>query len=122
VGGGGEGCPLAFAPGNGVVVVAGEVLVPVFFGPLQELEVVLHFAFYEGFDGDGAVDVVAGEDIYTNTKKIAVSYVGVRDWGGGRGGVVDVLCRILKFWRYAYSVFALNLTRAIGTSSTINPY
>lgn len=47
---------------NSVVVVAREIGVPVAFCPLEEFEVVLHFAFYEGFDGDGAVDAVACED------------------------------------------------------------
>lgn len=35
---------------------------------------------------------------------------------GGREGK-DVLCRTLKFWRYWYSVFALNLTLVMGTST-----
>jgi hypothetical protein len=30
----------------------------------------------------------------------------------------DILCKILKFCRYAYSVLALNFTLAMGTSST----
>lgn len=59
--GGCGGAAGGFAAGGGVVVGAGEVLVPVALAPLQELEVVLHFALDEGFDGDCAVDAVAGE-------------------------------------------------------------
>lgn len=34
----------------------------------------------------------------------------------GQRAVGDALCNILKFCRYAYSVFALNLTLDMGTS------
>lgn len=38
---------------DGVIFAAGEVEVPVLFEPLEELEVVLHFALDEAVDGDG---------------------------------------------------------------------
>lgn len=37
--------------------------------------------------------------------------------GDNTRGLEDVLCSTLKFCKYAYSVFALNLTRDMGTSS-----
>lgn len=64
-----------FAARDGVVVVAGEVGVPVAFAVLQEFEVVLHFAFDELVDGDDAVDAVAGETVWWG--------VGVSIWGRG---------------------------------------
>lgn len=65
-----------------VVLDAREVLVPVAFRPLEELEVVLHFAFYEGFDGDGAFDCVAGETVCWVVK---ISFWGC--WGEKHGAV-----------------------------------
>ena len=52
------------ATGSGIVVTAGVVLVPKPLGPLQEVEVVLHLAFYEGLDGDGLFDLVLGEAVW----------------------------------------------------------
>ncbi|KAH8621872.1 hypothetical protein IG631_23494 [Alternaria alternata] len=67
--GSGAGCgsrgdaALALAAGNGVVIVAWEVLVPVLLDELEELEVVLHLALYERLDADGLVDLVLGERV-----------------------------------------------------------
>lgn len=52
------------ATGSGIVITAGVVLVPEFLGPLQEVEVVLHLAFYERLDGDGLFDLVLGEGVW----------------------------------------------------------
>ena len=43
--------------------MAREVLVPVLLDKLEELEVVLHLAFHEGFDGDRLVNLVLGKGI-----------------------------------------------------------
>lgn len=102
--GSGSNTALALAAGNGVVLVTGEMLVPVLLDKLEEFEVVLHLALYERLDADGLVDVVLGERVWIVSGEM----------DGGRG---DVLCNTLKFCRYAYSVFALNLTRDMGTSS-----
>jgi hypothetical protein len=112
-GGGGARCctarggeaTLALSARDGVVVVAGEVLVPVLLDELEKLEVVLHLALYQRLDPDGLVDLVLGECVCGGQLQ--------REGAGGE----HVLCNILKFCRYAYSVLALNLTRAMGTSS-----
>ncbi len=66
-----------FAAGDGVVVDAGEELVPVSFCPLEKFEVVLHFAFDESFDGDDAVNRVFGETV-------CCSFSGWLLWAGTR--------------------------------------
>ena len=53
------GIALASTAGGSIVPHSGRVEIPVLFHPLQELKVVLHFAFYEGFDGDHLFNVVS---------------------------------------------------------------
>jgi hypothetical protein len=87
-----------------------EVLVPVSLGPLQELQIILHLALHEGLDRNRLLDLVLCEDICGIVSEGSTE--GAQN-GSGKG----VLCNILKFCRYAYSVFALNLTLDMGTSS-----
>jgi hypothetical protein len=41
------------------------VLVPKLFGPLEEFKIVLHATFYQLLDGNGAINLVAFEEIWT---------------------------------------------------------
>jgi hypothetical protein len=86
--------------------MAGEVLVPVSLRPLEEFEIVLHLAFDKRFYWNGAVEAVAGKGIYESVSVVDTTYRGL-----------VLLCKILKFCMYAYSVLTLNLTRPIGIST-----
>ena len=103
--GGGRGAR-STSSSNGIVVAAREVLVPVPLGPLEEFEVVLHLALDQLFDIHRAVDAMSREAVYRESLLAC-------DTQPRR---CSLLWRILKFWRYAYSVFTLNLTRDMGTS------
>lgn len=71
--------------------MAWEVLIPVAFGPLEEFEVVLHFTFDEGLDGDDAVDAVSCEGACS---------VGLDIWVFRRLIIFrDLLCREVEEWR-----------------------
>ena len=43
--------------------MAREVGVPETFTPLQELQIVLHLAFCEGLNGDGALDGMSSKQV-----------------------------------------------------------
>ena len=75
----------SFATSESVVVTTREVLVPVPLRPLEELQVVLHFAFDEGFDGYGAFDAVFREGICevresSGQRNISIARRGSRGW------------------------------------------
>ena len=72
------GCRFRAAACNRVVVVAGEVLVPVLLDELEELEVVLHLALDKGLDADGLVDLVLGECVCRGQYRVLVSSMGRR--------------------------------------------
>lgn len=47
-----QGLISSAATSSGIVVVAGEVALPEFLDPLQELEVILHLALHEALSRD----------------------------------------------------------------------
>jgi hypothetical protein len=97
---------LTLSAGEGVVVSARIVLVPVSLGPLKELEVVLHLALYELLNVNRSVDVLLGEVYYRTVSKLFYLASELR--------IVPV--RTLKLLMYSYSDLALNLILCIGTS------
>lgn len=49
---------MTLAARHGVIVVAREVLIPVLLDKLEELEIILHLAFYQRFYSNGLIDLM----------------------------------------------------------------
>lgn len=75
---GGRNSAATLATGSGIVVTTGVVLVPEPLGPLEEVEVVLHLAFYERLDGNGLFDMVLGEGVWRQPSSVT-SYVSLAE-------------------------------------------